>query len=147
MVRLENKAASIREGYLEGLSIHLKHFRQEKGDVVFKGKKEARELKRYLHFLHSLGVAPSGFQWLVRQPDSPSANLPDWAAAIDYRWLPETTKRIAPPGLQKASSYGEWLGIQPIDESGAGVGKLMATAMFLARISHASPVTSSATAE
>ena len=122
--------------YAEGLDLHLAQFNRQKHDIVFKGTKEKALLRRYLKFLSSLDMDHHRFQWVVRKPANENADLPAWAMQLDASWLPARIKRIGPPALSKAVSYGQWLGIMITDNKGDGLGKAMATTMYLARISH-----------
>ena len=122
--------------YVEGLDLYLGHFNRQKHDIVFKGAKEMALLRRYLKFLSSLGMDHHRFQWVVRRPENEGTDLPAWALQLDTPWLPTKIKRIGPPNVSKASSYGQWLGIMITDNKGDGLGLAMTTTMYLARISH-----------
>jgi integrase len=131
-IRFAEMAKRAPDLFAEGLELHLLHFNRQKCDVVFKGKKELPQLKRYLKFLESLGLESKDFQWVVRLPPDGTVALPAWCSKLNAQWLPVNTKRIGPPNLKKASSYAEWAGLQAVDSSGIAVGTLMSTAMFLA---------------
>jgi hypothetical protein len=132
--RLARMTLNSPERYAEGLALHLEHFNRQKHDVVFKGRKEAKALQRYLGFLGLLEIDRSRAQWVLRHPGCDAPNLPAWVGKIQARWVPARVKRIAPPSARKASSYAQWLGVQVVDESGNGLGQAMAVVFFLARI-------------
>jgi hypothetical protein len=132
--RLASMALSSPRLYVEGLELHLRHFNRNKHDVVFKGSKEAAALRRYLRFLGLLGLDFSRLQWVVRRPVGDLPAPPTWVGGVGAPWLPARVRRIAPPSLEKASSYARWAGLQPVDESGYGQGKAMAGVLFLAMV-------------
>lgn len=136
--RLSRMALSSPERYAEGLLLHLKHFNRSKHDVVFKGRKEAKALQRYLFFLELLGLDCNQLQWVVRRRESDVLTPPPWVVEVRAKWLPAKAKRIAPPSSKKAGSYAEWIGVQLVDGAGNGFGQAMAVVFFLARIAHGS---------
>lgn len=132
--RLAHMALNSPERYAEGLTLHLEHFNLQKHDVVFKGKKEAKALQRYLGFLIFLGVDCSQMQWVIRRSGCDVPTPPAWVGKVRAKWIPARVKRIAPASASKASSYSQWAGIQVVDENGVGLGQAMAVILFLARI-------------
>jgi len=132
--RLASVAVKDPQLYIDGLEVHLRHFNRQKFDVVFRGEKEAAVLRRYLEFLVALGLDCSRLQWVVRTPKSDALTPPPWVAGVGVPWLPARVRRIAPPAVEKASSYAKWAGLQVVDEDGQGLGKTLAVIFFLARI-------------
>jgi integrase len=135
---LEEKLASLASKspgrYLEGLELHLRHFNRKKRDVVFRGEKDAAELRCYLKFLKRLGLSPDRFQWVVRKPPGSASELPAWVSKVGASWKPAKVKLIAPQSRKKAQSYSQWVGLQALDKDGRGLGQAMAAVLFLARV-------------
>jgi hypothetical protein len=120
--------------YLQGLDLFLEHFDLDKHDVIFRGPKDLKKCDCLLRFFESLELPTGNFQWLTRVVDTSKHDFPSWARKLKAKWHPVQLKAIKPKNTAGASSYAQWLGIQPVDENGRSMGFAMAKTLFLARI-------------
>jgi integrase len=116
----------------EGLEIHMENYNNKRKDVVFRGVEHLGMAKRYIKFLNRLGYTPSEFQWVVHRRPEESDDLPDWVNKLGKRWRPEKIRKVSHgQGVEKAASFREWLGLQPLEATGGGMSAIFLKAIYL----------------
>jgi len=132
---LEERVATLHslspQKCIQGIELHLKRYNRQKHDVVFR---DAAELTAYLSFLQGLGFGAESFVGVVRRAEGASKTPPGWVGAARAKWLPAKIKRIAPATATKPGAYARMFGLLPVDNSGMGLGQVMASMLFLARV-------------
>ena len=132
--RLAEMAVRAPVLYSQGVDLYLEHFDPDKHDVIFRGPKDLKKCDCLLRFFESLDLPVGNFQWIVRVVDTSNPELPSWAKKLNAKWQPMHRKAIKPKNAIGATSYSQWIAVQPVDENRRSMGFAVAKTIFLASI-------------